>query len=798
MMKKTALLLLAVVLALPLPVAAMPEEGGRTLPVVRIGTVMDGPWARETDTLDTFRREITDILQGEYEVRFPENAALHGGWSAAAVRSALSRLLEDPDVDVVLALGRYSSYLAATMGKPVKPVVAPFIVSAESQKLPIAEGSSGVANLNYIEAFDTFVRDLKTFREIVPFDTLTIIGDGFLAGAVPELQSYVRDKGEEYADRVNLILVEASIDEALRQLPEEAGAVVITPLPRVSDDEFTKLVDGLIARSLPGYSTLGRKEVEAGLLASMTPKSAMDSLARAAAVNVHDILRGVDAGTLSVAFDPGQQFTVNMATARAIEVYPPLVVMTDADLLHEERTDIKRVLTLESAVREALSANLDLLTADHEVAAGVQKVRQRLSDLLPQVDLASGASVIDEDRAAASGGQAPEKAWTGSLGASQLIYSDRTWSRYTIEKHFQEARESLRRSLGLDIAQATAVNYLTVKRTQALERIQEENLRLTRANLERARIRVDVGIAGPEEIYRWESELASGRQAVLRSQAQTLNTMTSLNRLLNRPLQEEFLLRDVPDDEKDLAMIRELFDLMVTDRKAFQVTRDFMVAEGQQISPTLQRLDAEIAARKRTVTTAKRAFWLPDFSLRGDVDELFSEGGSGQRGESLTDMDNTQWAVGVFASIPIFNSGGKTATLRREKEDLASIETERAAAAERDEESVVRSFNRTRAAYPGIQLSREAAEAARKNLDLVTDSYERGIKSIIDLLDAQNQALVSNEGAANTQYDFLVTLMRLQRAIGKFDFLLTDEERDEWHRQFREYATERGIEIEAR
>lgn len=791
-------ILFAVSLLTPLTVSASSGEGGRELPVLRIGTVVDGHWARETGTVDTFREEISTILEGIRDVRFPDSAALVGNWNADDVRKALVALHADPEVDIILALGRYSSYLAATGGSPKKPVVAPFAISAESQKLPWREGTSGVRNLNYIEAFDTFPRDLKAFREIVPFESLAVIGDGFLSEAAPVLREYVRITGREYADRVRIIMAETSVDEILRQIPESVDAVVVTPLPRISESEFERLAQGLIERGLPGYSSLGRREVEAGLLASMTPATALDSLARATAVNVHDIVRGVDAGTLPVSFDPGQQFTINMATSRAIGVHPSLLVMTSADLLHEERTDIDRVLTLESAVREALSANLDLLTADHDVAAGVQAVRERLSDLLPQVGLASGATVIDEDRAEASGGQAPEKAWTGSVGASQVIYSDRTWAGYTIEKHIQEARESLRTSLELDIALSTAVTYLNVKRAEALERIQEENLKLTRANLERARVRVDVGIAGPEEIYRWESELATGRQDVLRSQALTINTRVSLNRLLNRPLQEEFLLREIPRDDMDLALMRELFDLMVKDRKAYQVTRDFMVAEGQLLSPTLQRLDAEIAALKRTVTLAQRAFWLPDFSLRADVDELLSESGAGQRSDIPADIDSTDWRVGVFASIPIFNSGGKVATLRREKENLASAEAERAAAAERDEESVVRSFNRSRAAYPGIQLSGEAAEAARKNLELITDSYERGIKSIIDLLDAQNQALVSDEGAANTRYDFLITLMRLQRAIGKFDFLLTDEQRDEWHRQFRKFAAERGVEIRAR
>jgi outer membrane protein TolC len=775
-------LLLAASLFIAQAATAVSEEGGRELPVLRIGTVVDGHWARESGTVEKFREEISAVLEGIRDVRFPDSASLEGGWTKEGVEKALDTLLTDPEVDVVLALGRYASYLAASGGEPAKPVIAAFVISAESQKLPWKEGTSGVRNLNYIEAFDTLPRDLKTFREIVPFDRLAVLGDGFLVGTVPVLKDYVETVGRDYADRITIILGEDSVDEILARLPENVDAVVVSPLPRISDNDFQKLAKGLIERGLPGYSTVGREEVEAGLLASMTPATAMDSLARA----------------VPVTFDPGQQFTINMATARAIDVYPSLLVMTAADLLHEERTDIERVLTLESAVREALAANLDLLSADRDVAAGAQKVRERLSDLLPQVDISSGAAVIDDDRAAASMGQAPEKSWTGSVGASQIIYSDRTWAVYTIEKHFQRARESLRQSLGLDIALSTAVTYLNVKRAEALERIQEENLRLTRANLRRARIRVDVGIAGPEEIYRWESELAGGRQEVLRVQARTENARTNLNRLLNRPLQEEFILHEVPADEADLALVKELFTRMIEDRKAFQVTRDYMVKQGQVISPDLQTLDAEITARKRTVTSAKRAFWLPDFSLRADVDELLSESGAGQRGQNPADVDNTDWMVGVFASIPIFNSGGKMATLRREKEELASIETERAAVSEREEERVVRSFNLTRAAYPGIQLSREAAEAAGKNLNLVTDSYERGIKSIIDLLDAQNQALVSSQRASNAGYDFLVTLMRLQRAIGKFDFLLTVEERDEWHVQFREYAAERGVEIRSR
>ena len=73
-----------------------------------------------------------------------------------------------------------------------------------------------------------------------------------------------------------------------------------------------------------------------------------------------------------------------------------------------------------------------------------------------------------------------------------------------------------------------------------------------------------------------------------------------------------------------------------------------------------------------------------------------------------------------------------------------------------------------------------SADAAGRSLELVTDAYQRGAASILDLLDAQNQALVAREGAATAVFDYLLDLMAVQRAVGRFDFFLTAEQ----HQQF--------------
>ena len=89
--------------------------------------------------------------------------------------------------------------------------------------------------------------------------------------------------------------------------------------------------------------------------------------------------------------------------------------------------------------------------------------------------------------------------------------------------------------------------------------------------------------------------------------------------------------------------------------------------------------------------------------------------------------------------------------------------------------------------YPGIRLSRDAAEAARKNLDLVKDSYSRGVMSILDLLDAQNASLVAELGAANAVYDFIVDLMEVERSVGRFTFFMNPDEVESFFKRLEAY-----------
>ena len=74
-----------------------------------------------------------------------------------------------------------------------------------------------------------------------------------------------------------------------------------------------------------------------------------------------------------------------------------------------------------------------------------------------------------------------------------------------------------------------------------------------------------------------------------------------------------------------------------------------------------------------------------------------------------------------------------------------------------------------------ITLTRRAAESAKKNLDLVVDLYRRGKVDIVRLVDAQTRSLVSNLGAANAVYDYVLSLLFVNREISYFRNLDTPE-----------------------
>ena len=741
---------------------------------VKIGILTDGLTAKDKALIQLYKKEIVDVFEPEIQVKFSPKWTISAKGTLKGAKKGLKKLLGSSWPQLILAIGVISSTAVIEDGPLGKPVVAPFIPGFLLKKY----GKIHIKNFVYIDAVYYLERDIKEFKKITPFKNLAIILDEREYNVLKDFDSLLKELEGSLKIRIHLVPAGSSPEEIVKSIPKWVEAVVVGPLFHLDELEEKRLYSLLIQRGLPGYALWDIRQVQLGLLACLEDKDKDISIARRSAVALLDILHGHRPESLNIKFVRARQLTINMKTAKRLNVYPSLLMLTGANLINEEQQDIKRRLNIKKAVDEAIEANLRLQAARISVNVEKYRAKEALSALLPRVDVETGFRAVDQDRAKSASGLSPERAWTGSAKGSVLIYSEKKWAEFSAQKQIELAQRMKQQRVRLDITYDASVAYLNVLRARTIEKIYRENLELTKANLERAQIKVATGAAGPDEMYRWESKFAYDKRAILYKESETMDAMQMLNRILHRPIDEPFLPEEATLKDPLFIMGDRFYFKLMENPIYFKKFKIFATKEAMKFRPELQAISYAIKAKERLRTAAKREIWLPDFTIDWKVDQYLAEDGHGRR--EGTSFDDTDWSIGVFARIPLFEGGRSVAKAGRLQEEVSRLYTEKSALIDAITQNVLSAINKTRASYPSIILTKDAEEAAKKNLDLITDSYIHGIKNIIDLLDAQNQYLTARLDSANAVYNFLIDLMGVQRAMGEFFIFMPDDMRIQW------------------
>lgn len=752
--------------------------------VAKVGVVVDGKSAG-IDAIGVAFRQATTELGSQFRAEFPPDKTKECDYTVACVNKALDQLLADPDVTVVIAQGVLASNLAVQRTELAKPVLAPFVVDLELQQLPKQLVRK---NLSYVVWSPDWARDLKAFQKFATFKKLGVVVDKLLLDAVPVLQKSVEKAGSAAGVPVVVVPMADTAQSALDALPKDVDAVYVTALRRISSDELRKLAQGLRDKRVPSFSFAGEEGVKLGFLAGMGSSDDVVQLARRAALNLRGLVLGDPPDTLLTAFQQSENLYFNSEVARAIGVTPESSVLLDVTMVGQLGGQTGRSLSLADAVKEAMKANLDLAASKEGLLSTAEQVNQARSALLPQLGVGVGARWIDEDRTLLYGAER-SASWSAQL--RQTIYDERSWGSFTTEKHLQRARERSQDAFRLDVALSVALAYLDLLRTQTAIKVQKEDLALSRSNLELARVREKVGVGGREEVYRWEAQLANTQNRLLSTVALSRAARVELNTLLNRPSEQGVLPKELAADDSSLLTSGKKLDRYLQDPTLFAVLSDFMTQESHRLAPELASVDASLAAASRSVAAEKRSYVLPTFVATAGIEQRFYEAGAGSDPQPIAGIetpDSLDWQVGVSASLPLLEGGGHNAELRRVERQRSQLTLQRKAIARDIERRLRVSLYQANATFGAIELTRAAAAAARQNLELVTDKYREGTAPIIQLIDAQNQSVVAELDAANAVFDFLAQLMRVERAMGRFSFLVNPDQTNDFFLRLEDYS----------
>jgi outer membrane protein TolC len=317
-------------------------------------------------------------------------------------------------------------------------------------------------------------------------------------------------------------------------------------------------------------------------------------------------------------------------------------------------------------------------------------------------------------------------------------------------------------------------------------------------------VRQATGVAGEEETLRWEVEIANLRRAAMNAQSQMNQAMYALKQILNIPLVYFVNVADVSLDDTSMFIANRELRGYLEDPLSSELLTDFLIYEGTRISPEVRQIDALIAAQERLHTSASLSSFLPTVSAFGKYSDRFyksdivspfqlppisSAPPPGTPGEaflyqtlgSLTPKlpGDRSWSVGLQLSLNLFNGFATRAAADQSSIVLEQLGLQRAAILEKVALRIRVEMEKTKSSYFSIQQAKLEQTAARRTLAIVTESYSRGVVSILNLLDAQNSSLRADQVAANALYDFLVDYVSLERAIGEFDVLMAPADRND-------------------
>lgn len=757
---------------------------------VTIGIVSDGPQERAMLRRDFILAEARSVLGTTLDIRIPDEKRLEGGWTREGIRAALDRLLADPEVDIVLALGLVSSYEAAHRESLAKPVIAPIVTDPVLQGYPLKDGTSGRHNFVYVASFQGVADEIRLFQRVVRFRHVAVLIDRLPLETMPELDTKAQRLASELGVKATLVPVTNSVDEALAALPADTDAVYVAPLMRLDQSDMQQLAQKLIERRLPSFSLLGRRELLAGLLLSVSGDREEDQrLARRIALDLQRIVAGEDAANIEVGFPVQQRLAINMRTARAIGFSPRWQDLSDAEQYFAEEAGALPKLSMIEAMQAALAANPDLRVSELDAAIAGEDVRSSRSVLLPQLDAGASATQIDDDRANAL--FQAEKTVGVDAQLNQVIYSDAAWAGLKISQQLKIAGDERYRQAVLDTLDATATAYLDLLRARSLESVRRANVENTRTNLETSRVREAVGLTQRSEYLRWVTQINVDRQDLLAAEANRRQAETELARILHRPASQPFTTVETGLDEP-MALVSDARTQAYIDTPAsWAVFQEFSVAEAIAQAPELKGVDATIVAQQRAARSAQRAFYLPELSLRAIGSEALERSGVGsESGPGFP--DDQAWNVSLQATLPLFTAGARRAEYARNRYGLRQLEAQRESTVDAVEARTRAALHRTASSYPAIELSQDAAAAARENLTMVRDAYAKGALSVTDLVDAQDASLEAELAAAEAKYTFLIDFVAVLRATGSFDMLLDPASRQSWFERvdawFREHA----------
>ncbi|MDZ7363564.1 MAG: TolC family protein [candidate division KSB1 bacterium] len=451
-----------------------------------------------------------------------------------------------------------------------------------------------------------------------------------------------------------------------------------------------------------------------------------------------------------------------------ITAYGLLVTDAVAQPAGEEMNGVAangKVLRLEEAQRIALEKNLQLQAARKGAQAASWGVKNAYTQFLPSVNIGLSYVRLDEgtlDRANAfynfandpvTGGFLPDEikrnirpgAYRNSYGPSisvtQPIFTGGTLlANVSVAQAQDLTAQANLAATEQQVIYNTQRAYFDVLRAHELVAVAKDQLQTAEEHLHSARKQVEAGLRSKTEILRWEVQKANAESFLARAENGLALARPALNQVLGLELNAEYTVAPVDDVPVEIP-----------------ATVDEQIATALRKNPGQRVMEANVDLAGAQVKV-ERANFTPKVSLAYNY--------SWEANNTLRLDSFKTWSLGIVAQFPIFNSFRDYTNLQKAQATKQQTEN-----LQQDFErglrlQVLQTSQNLDLARKQLTLTEKAKAQAEENFRVIKHSYEVGLASNLDFLDAQNAQSQARWDHVNARYDYLLAKTALAQAMG--------------------------------
>ena len=696
------------------------------------------------------------------------------------------------DVDIILSFGLVNNMALYSLKSYPKPTLAMGFANSDLITIPEGQNSTNVDNINFIIAPSSYTKDLDAFYGLFDYRSIGIVIDELLLKNLP-----IREFFDSYFAGKSITYKFIRVNEGQDISADLTGldAVYLAGGYYLSDASFIQMVDAINERSLPSFSAFGIRDLERGVLATNQPDTYIDNFFRRIALNIEAVINGTNPSQLPLKLDYKEQLTLNYVTAKNIGFPLRYSALSKVDFMGSDaEPNFEVKYSLVDIMSGVVDKNLALNAERKEIELSGQDVRTAKSNFLPNVTANAGGVYVDPKLAEVSNGLSPEFTTSGNVQLEQIIYSESAAANITIAEKQLEAQKESYNASELDAILNGAIAYFNALIFKTNVRVQNDNLKTTRRNLEIAQLNFEVGESSKYDELRFKSELASNTQDFIDANRDLVQSMYTINQLLNNPIELEIDIEQADIGQGiftgySYVKMKDLIDNPVM-RPALI---EFLVEEAKKNSPELKNIGFTMEANERSYRLNSSGRYIPTVSLQGQYSlEFYRTGaGTGFPPGFGVPPDNS-YNVGLNVSLPIFqqnqrNINKQSTIILRDQLELFEQDTE--LAIEKNINDIMAELmNR----IANIEISKVAEEAAKEALFLTQSSYAEGESLLVELLDAQNNYLRAQLSSATANYNYLLAAISLERIIGYFFLLNTESDNAEFMQRANQFILERN------